>query len=180
MLVVMMLGQFLLVDATVVEGGHCNSVPASFAPELSRNFSLDAARLPGFGSSPTVPVSDRSSGPYCNVTAAGTDVSVQIRFYKVEAVAQTAGHMSFKAWLRYSWKDERLAWDPSEYGGITYHYVRAVADNLWIPDLTIYNSQGGFSGSFEDQLALVSSDGSVSWSRPGTVSLLCKFSGLVR
>ena len=47
-------------------------------------------------------------------TQAGTDVYVQIRLMKVEAVETTHGRMRLKVWWRSSWSDPRLAWEPSE------------------------------------------------------------------
>ena len=48
-----------------------------------------------------------------NYSAAGADVSMQIRFFKVESVKASDGNMRLKVWLRMSWTDERLAWDPT-------------------------------------------------------------------
>ncbi|XP_023348128.1 acetylcholine receptor subunit alpha-type acr-16 [Eurytemora carolleeae] len=41
-------------------------------------------------------------------------------------------------WLRTSWIDERLAWDPKEYHDIDS--IRVPAHNIWIPDLEVYNN----------------------------------------
>jgi len=41
-------------------------------------------------------------------------------------------------WLRYVWQDPRLSWTPSEYGGAAV--IRIPADNVWKPDITLYNS----------------------------------------
>ena len=86
-----------LLAQTHATASDCSSAPLpdSFEGQLARDYSFHAARLPLAGT-PTVPISDRSKGPYCNVTAAGTDVSVQVRFYKVESVEQTQGHMKSK------------------------------------------------------------------------------------
>ena len=50
---------------------------------------------------------------------AGTDVSVEIVFYKVEDVSVATGRLSLKCWLRMEWEDLRLTWDPEQFGGIT-------------------------------------------------------------
>jgi len=36
------------------------------------------------------------------------------------------------------WKDERLRWDPSEYGGASS--LRVTANRIWKPDLRLYNA----------------------------------------
>jgi len=41
-------------------------------------------------------------------------------------------------WLRYSWQDSRLKWDPKEYGGV--EVLRVDSSALWKPDITLYNS----------------------------------------
>jgi len=35
------------------------------------------------------------------------------------------------------WFDERLVWDPSEYGGLAYTHIPS--DDLWLPDIVLYN-----------------------------------------
>ena len=53
------------------------------------------------------------------VSEAGTDVELSIKFFKVKEVDASKGSMELKVWLRMYWKDERLSWDPVQYGGIT-------------------------------------------------------------
>ena len=118
-------------------------------------------------------------------SAAGTDVSLQLRFFKVESVTPAAGQMRTKLWWRTWWSDERLSWDPSQYGGVTelkFHassYTDPETSDIWLPDLTIYNSLDAFHVSLEPAWASVRHDGTVFWTRPGLVSLMCRFSGLV-
>lgn len=107
---------------------------------------------------------------------AGTDVSVQVRWYKLESIQQSAGTMRANVWVRMKWTDERLAWNSSAYGGITQ--VSYSPDAIWVPDITMYNARGGF-GALDRVAATVSSEGSVTWSRPGTIEVLCRFSGLM-
>jgi len=37
-----------------------------------------------------------------------------------------------------SWKDERLAWNADEYGGLDK--LRVPAKLVWTPDMTLYNT----------------------------------------
>ena len=50
---------------------------------------------------------------------------------------------------------------------------------VWVPDLTPYSLQEGLVNTMEPTMLTVSSSGSVYMARPGTLKLLCKFSGLV-
>ena len=47
---------------------------------------------------------------------AGTDVHMQIRFFKVQNVDAANGKMTLKVWHRLRWSDTRLAWNPKDYG----------------------------------------------------------------
>ena len=81
------------------------------------------------------------------------------------------------------WTDDRLAWNASEYGGLSTIIVPAgpAQDNseIWIPDIQLYNGEEtimNWEGPFE---AFVDAEGSVFYSRPGMLRVLCKYSGLV-
>ena len=115
-----------------------------------------------------------------------TMVQVGIGFFKIESVSPTSGVLSLKVWYRLSWRDERLAWDPQAFAGTSDVYVCPEAQlqvcpyrQIWTPDLVPYNGNTGISNSLEPALAIVRFDGTVFWSRQGTLSLLCGFSGLV-
>ena len=77
---------------------------------------------------------------------AGTDVRLQIRFFKVRDVNTYQGTLSVKVWMRMYWSDLRLAWNSSEYGGITtvkFHAASFAApedSEIWLPDITPYNA----------------------------------------
>ena len=127
------------------------------------------------------PNSTRVSG----YSAAGTDVYFQMRFFRVEAVEPANGELKMKVWWRLSWEDLRLSWDPSEYPYV--EEIKFFAGDLnpevaeiWLPDITAYNSATGTMHSFEPAMASVRSDGSVFWSRAGTLHVMCRFSGLVQ
>ena len=109
----------------------------------------------------------------------------QIRFFKVESVAAAAGAMRLKIWFRLQWTDSRLSWNESEFGGITQMWMNEIdgssengALEIWVPDLTPYNTRDPIVRSLEPVQALVYSNGRVFWSRPGILDIMCKFSGL--
>ena len=59
------------------------------------------------------PISGRSA----TYSQAGTDVQIQLRFFKLESVDAARGNMRIKVWLRMKWVDQRLQWHPAKYGG---------------------------------------------------------------
>jgi hypothetical protein len=67
----------------------------------------------------SIPTSNRSN----NFSAAGTDVRMQLRIFKVQNVNLAEGSMRLKAWLRMYWSDERLSWDAAKFGGLTSTYL---------------------------------------------------------
>ena len=118
-------------------------------------------------------------------SASGTDVGIQIRFFKVQEVVAAKGSMRLKVWVRMTWSDTRLAWNESEYGGLTTTYFQgeqyagAETAEIWTPDISAYNADVGLVFTLEPSLASVSSSGAVFYSRPGSLEIMCKFSGLV-
>ena len=116
-------------------------------------------------------------------SASGTDVGLQIRFFKVQEVVAAKGSMRLKVWVRMTWSDTRLAWNESEYGGLsnTYfqgeQYAGAETAEIWTPDISAYNADTGLVFTLEPALASVSSSGDVFYSRPGSLEIMCKFSG---
>ena len=120
-----------------------------------------------------------------NYSAAGTDVTLQIRFFKVDSLSTTNGRLSIKVWWRCKWQDLRLSWDPAQYGNVTDVSFNAASQgvpedsDIWLPDVQPYNAYVGISRAMEPAMARVRNDGQVYWSRPGMLDIMCRFSGLV-
>jgi len=161
----------------------------SLPPNRQRNYSAYAAQLHNdllatyVRSQP--PISDRDPAMFdVYKSQAGTDVSVQVRFFKLEAVEAAFGRMRIKVWWRMKWQDQRLKWDPADYGGISEvrFFASSFSDpetsEIWLPDITPYNAADGLMATLDPAMAVVNPSGTVFWSRPGTIELLCRFSGL--
>ena len=137
-----------------------------------------AAKLQDYDS--TAPPTSQRKGPY----KAGTDVQIELRIFKVVSVDMSQNMLEMAVWFRLRWSDERLAWDPSAYGGCkSAQFVPGVVQDLeakeiWTPDVALWNARQGLSLSLEQQLAQVSHTGDVFWSRPGSLVVLCRFSGI--
>ena len=115
---------------------------------------------------------------------AGTDVELQIRFFKILSVTPSSGTLELKVWYRMMWQDERLAWDPADYNGITevgfhaYSHHDMESSEIWLPDVQPYNAVSGLMHTLDAASAKVTPSGTVYWSRPGKLEVLCRFSGL--
>ncbi|XP_066297379.1 neuronal acetylcholine receptor subunit alpha-10-like [Branchiostoma lanceolatum] len=77
-------------------------------------------------------------------------------------------------WLRVYWKDEYLAWNETEYGGISS--IMFPSREIWIPDIYLYNnvdeqSDGGLQPGTNVK---VTSGGDVSWLTPSSFTSSCK------
>ena len=134
----------------LVEAFTLAALASPFEPNYRADANLHVARLRrDLLSSPTfdrhvAPTSDRNASATAGTraySASGTDVQLQVRFFKVMEVKAAAGSMRLKVWLRTSWTDDRLAWDPAEYGGITETFFNGESiynsevTEIWLPDL---------------------------------------------
>ena len=134
---------------------------------------------------PMVPPASDRAATGTQYSATGTDVAMQVRFFKVLAVRASEGIMQMKVWVRLQWRDDRLKWTPSSYGGLTtvrfkgQHADSMVESEIWVPDIQPYNSATGMFRSLDPSTIKVSSDGDCFYSRPGSLDVSCKFSGLV-
>lgn len=80
--------------------------------------------------------------------------------------------LSTNVWLNQTWYDHRLEWDPSAYGGIDM--VHVPAENIWIPDIVLFNNA---DGNYELTLiakAVLYSTGMVHWNPPTMFRSTCE------
>lgn len=80
--------------------------------------------------------------------------------------------MTVNAWVRLSWKDEKLQWNVSEYGGLKQLHL---ADHeIWEPDIVLYNSAlGNNIDHYGNTHLLAQPDGEVLWVPPSQFIVFC-------
>ena len=65
-------------------------------------------------------------------------VQVGVAFYSLLAVDNFKGTVDLSIWLRQSWLDPRLTWNPDDYNGVLWTSLDS--SYVWTPDLRLYNS----------------------------------------
>ncbi|XP_029593746.1 neuronal acetylcholine receptor subunit alpha-7-like isoform X1 [Salmo trutta] len=79
--------------------------------------------------------------------------------------------LTTNAWLQMQWFDHYLQWNQSEYPGVKT--LRFTTDQVWIPDILLYNSaHDEFDATFKSYV-LVNSSGFCEYLPPGIFSSAC-------
>lgn len=82
--------------------------------------------------------------------------------------------LTSRVFERIIWRDDRLVWNASDYGGIDTIRVRPW--RLWLPDLQLYN-EADYEGCKDWVNAIVLSSGTIIWFPPTTLRSFCKPTG---
>lgn len=80
--------------------------------------------------------------------------------------------MTTNVWVEQEWNDYKLRWDPEEYGGVSK--VHVPAEQIWLPDIVLYNNA---DGNYEVTImtkAILHSDGLVIWKPPAIYKSSCE------
>ena len=110
-------------------------------------------------------------------------VKVGMRVIHVVQADTSALELTIKIWYRLHWVDERLSWDPANYGGMHKIWLNSrdttlASNDVWMPDVMPYNTREGILNTLEGVTARLEHDGTIFWSRPGALHLPCEFDGL--
>ena len=114
---------------------------------------------------------DPHARPVTNLREPTVAVTINIAMFTVSAVDPVAGSWEASIWLRATWTDPYLTWDPAEWGGITELDFHPDRGELWVPDISFYNQRENVV--FSDKAAYVYSSGYIFYSRPALVKLQC-------
>ena len=80
---------------------------------------------------------------------------------KVDEVSQI---METKLWLKQRWNDYKLRWNYSDYDMIKN--IRVPSDDIWKPDIVLYNTAMGDFHVKQNTKAIISYDGEITWMPP--------------
>ncbi|BFZ18006.1 hypothetical protein BsWGS_21044 [Bradybaena similaris] len=79
-------------------------------------------------------------------------------------------------WYEYSWQDVLLRWDKTQYENISD--VRIPSDQIWLPDILLYNFADDRLREQRNALVVVQSDGTVLWMPQAILRSSCAFDTL--
>uniref|UniRef100_A0A914GR85 Uncharacterized protein n=1 Tax=Globodera rostochiensis TaxID=31243 RepID=A0A914GR85_GLORO len=99
-------------------------------------------------------------------------VRLKLRLSQIIDVHELDQIMTVSVWLRQSWMDLRLSWEPKEYGGVSALYVPH--EMLWVPDLVLYNNADSHYNITIGTKATISHTGQVLWEPPAVFKSLCQ------
>ncbi|CAD5234849.1 unnamed protein product [Bursaphelenchus xylophilus] len=91
-----------------------------------------------------------------------------IRIIDVDEVNQV---LTTSLWLEMQWYDYKLLWDPEKFGGIKK--VHIPSDQIWIPDILLYNNADGEPHISVTSDAIVYYTGLVVWKPPSIYKSFC-------
>ncbi|KAL3842156.1 hypothetical protein ACJMK2_020199 [Sinanodonta woodiana] len=76
------------------------------------------------------------------------------------------------SYMDHTWRDERLAWEPSEFNDV--RVLHLPANSVWIPDIILFNNAGDNFKPMIDMSVVVYSDGTISYIPPYHLKSFCE------
>ncbi|XP_045216595.2 acetylcholine receptor subunit alpha-like 1 [Mercenaria mercenaria] len=114
----------------------------------------------------------RPSGRTVNgTTDSKLTVKLGMRLSQLLEVSEKNQILTSNLWLRHEWEDQRLRWNPQEFGGIEMTYVPS--DELWRPDILLYNNADGDYVVTMLTKAKVNYTGLIVWEPPAIYKTYC-------
>ncbi|KAK6179890.1 hypothetical protein SNE40_012142 [Patella caerulea] len=107
-----------------------------------------------------------SNGPQSKLT-----VKLGLRLSQLIDVSEKNQIMIISVWLRHEWYDRRLKWNPDDYGGVDKLHIPS--DDLWRPDILLYNNADGDFVITLLTKATVYNTGRIVWEPPGIYKSYC-------
>ncbi|CAJ0604281.1 unnamed protein product [Cylicocyclus nassatus] len=100
------------------------------------------------------------------------NVKMGLVLQQIVSVDEKNQVVDVNAWLKMSWYDYSLTWDPKKFDGVAD--LRFKKSQIWTPDVLLYNSADPqFDSSYQSNV-LVYPDGSVNWIPPGIFRISCR------
>eukprot|EP00057_Strongylocentrotus_purpuratus_P003253 XP_003726263.2 PREDICTED: neuronal acetylcholine receptor subunit alpha-9-II [Strongylocentrotus purpuratus] len=108
------------------------------------------------------------------VRDAARPVWVYFRFLPSQIIKfdETQQQLTIMAYMRMSWRDEFITWNPDDYDGIELLALRP--SDLWLPDIALYQSCSKEFISYQETYVLCLYNGTCDWHFPAILTSTCK------
>lgn len=98
-------------------------------------------------------------------------VKLGVRLSQILEVSERNQIVTTNIWLIHEWKDGRIMWDPSDFGGLRFTHFPS--DDLWRPDIILYNNADGDFNVTLFTKAKVFYTGQIFWDPPAIYKSYC-------
>lgn len=98
-------------------------------------------------------------------------VKLGMRLSQILDVSEKNQILTSNLWLRHEWVDLRLRWNPLDFGGIQMTHIPS--DELWRPDIVLYNNADGEFVVTLLTKATVYNTGLIVWEPPAIYKSYC-------
>ncbi|KAK6106293.1 cation transporter family protein [Brugia pahangi] len=99
-------------------------------------------------------------------------IKLKLRLSQIIDVHEIDQIMTCSVWLKQVWTDEKLSWNPKNYGGVSVLYVPY--EMIWVPDIVLYNNADSNYNITISTKATLRYDGEVTWEPPAIFKSLCQ------
>jgi hypothetical protein len=96
----------------------------------------------------------------------------QLNMFHLVGLDEKMGTWELIIWVRVSWKESRMSWNPEDWGGI--RQMQIDSSKLWTPSFLFYQQVS--QDVIINTAGYVGHDGAVFWSTPTRLLLNCVFS----
>ncbi|XP_030842471.1 neuronal acetylcholine receptor subunit alpha-6 isoform X2 [Strongylocentrotus purpuratus] len=121
---------------------------------------LRAKLLSSYASKETLPYYDQANR-----------VTMGMSLMKLRGLDLFKGTIQMNVRMYLDWSDPRLVWDPAQCGNITKLHL--LPSEIWVPDITLYNSNSPSVSLMSGVSAIVYADGSVLYIPPMHLEATC-------
>ncbi|XP_001652011.2 acetylcholine receptor subunit alpha-like 1 [Aedes aegypti] len=113
---------------------------------------------------------DRNLRPaeYYNVT----NLDIGLTIWHVD-IDEEKSILSLYGWVKMTWNDDKLKWNPSDYGNV--EQFRYTPENVWKPDVVLYNNARGADNlHYGNTNVIIYNSGKVLWVPPTDFHSFCE------
>ncbi|XP_074451601.1 acetylcholine receptor subunit alpha isoform X1 [Larus michahellis] len=99
-------------------------------------------------------------------------VTVGLQLIQLISVDEVNQIVTTNVRLKQQWTDVNLKWNPEDYGGVKQ--IRIPSDDIWRPDLVLYNNADGDFAIVKYTKVLLEHTGLITWAPPAIFKSYCE------